>query len=268
MAYSASPIIDHFAGPIGQARLSLEDVFATRVSEFCHAGHSIFWEGDVASDTFRVSEGVLRLYRILPDGRRAITGFAFPGDVLGLAFHDRYFYTAEAVTTVRLRRFPHGRLQALAADCPHLHYEILQVIANELGAAQEQMVLLGQKSAEERVASFLLMNGLRVAKDRSAPIVFDLPMTRLDMADYLGLTIETVCRAVTKLRQAGLVSLEGRHKVFLHKPDELARFAGQDDSGCPGMIKVTHQASWPRHAMANLNDELEPAASRTCDHSH
>lgn len=248
MVHSTSVSVDHFPGASHKAKLTLEAVFSSRVLEFCHAGHSVFWEGDLASDAFMIGEGLLRLYRILPDGRRAITGFAFPGDVLGLAFHDRYLYTAEAVTDVRLRRFPRRRLHALAMDCPFLHNDILRSIAGELGAAQDQMVLLGQKSAEERVASFLLMNARRVGNGHAAPVSFDLPMTRLDMADYLGLTIETVCRAVTKLKQAGLVSMEGRHKVFLHNPAELSRFAGQDD--------VELSLSWAKPDLHSL--EIDP----------
>lgn len=246
MTYPVSPAVEDHIRARDRTRPLLEDVFATRVWELCHPGHVVFWEGDTVSDVFKIGEGVLRLYRILPDGRRAITGFAFAGDILSLGFHDRCLYTAEAVTKVRLRRFPYQRLRVLAAENPCLHREVIHVVALELAAAQEQMVLLGQKSAEERVASFLLTNGLRIAKEQRDRIAYDLPMTRLDMADYLGLTIETVCRAVTKLKNAGLVRFEGRHKIVLQKLWELADFAGYDNSDEPEMIMIPHPAPWPQ----------------------
>ncbi|MGO4572101.1 helix-turn-helix domain-containing protein [Microvirga sp. 2TAF3] len=208
---------------------SLAELFTSRATDSCHPGQAIFWEGDPATGTFRIHEGVLRLYRILPDGCRAVTGFAFAGDVLGIAFHDRYSYTAEAVTNVRYSRFSRERLRKLASESPALQHELFEVVADELSAAQEQMILLGQKSSEERVASFLLKNGLRVYGSDKKTIDFELPMTRLDMADYLGLTIETVCRSLTKLKQAKLVSFRGRHRVTLHKLAELARFAGEEE---------------------------------------
>ena len=245
MFHPISTVVDDNTRTWDRTRPLLEDVFAMRVWELCHPGHVIFWEGDAVSDIFKVGEGVLRLYKILPDGRRAITGFAFAGDVLSLGFHDRCLYTAEAITKVRLRRFPHQRLQTLAAEDPRLHREVIHVVALELEAAHEQLVLLGQKSAEERVASFLLTNGLRVAKERQDRVAYDLPMTRLDMADYLGLTIETVCRAVTKLKNAGLVRFEGRHKIVLQKLWDLACFAGYDNLTRPDMLMACAPTSWP-----------------------
>lgn len=253
MPHSGSASIEAFDRGRELAKPHLEDLFTARVSELCHPGHVVFWEGDCISDVFRIGDGVLRLYRILPDGRRAITGFAFAGDLLGLGFHDRCLYTAEAVTKVRLRRFPHLRLQTLAAENSQLHREMINVIAVALEAAQEQMVLLGQKSAEERVASFLLTNGLRIAKGQRDRIVYDLPMTRLDMADYLGLTIETVCRAVTKLKNAGLVCFEGRHRVVLQQPRELAIFAGHDEYGNPETIMFPLPAPWPQPLSISLD---------------
>lgn len=252
MTHSASAAFKGQVRTQDRDRPLLDDVFATRISEQCHPGHVIFWEGDIASDIIKITDGVLRLYRILPDGRRAITGFAFSGDILSLGFHDCCLYTAEAVTKVRLRRFPHQRMQALASECPELRQEILHIIALELEAAQEQMVLLGQKSAEERVASFLLMNGLRTIKDRTGPITYDLLMTRLDMADYLGLTIETVCRAVTKLKNAGFVCFEGRHRVLLNKLSELAHFAGHDNLERSGINMPPNRPPWPQPVPLSL----------------
>jgi CRP/FNR family transcriptional regulator len=229
MAFPAIFPVDCEARVLSSSGPTLNSLFAPCISEHCHPRRIIFWEGDCAADVFKITGGIVRLYRLLSDGRRAITGFAFPGDVLGLAFHDQYLYTAEAVTDVRLGRMSRKRLHHIAVKTPSLHSEIFQLIARELSSAQKQMVLLGQKNAEERVASFLLEGGQRVSSTKTGPIIFDLPITRLDMADYLGLTIETVCRALTKLKQANLVSLKGRHRITLHDPVELAQFAARDD---------------------------------------
>ena len=119
-------------------------------------GEAIFWEGDQAGQIFDVLEGVLRVYRILPDGRRAIMGFIYPGDILGVSFQDRYLFTAEAVTDVKVRRFSRGRFFSLVNKSPALRPQLFALLCDEMSAAQDQMLLLGRKSAEERVVSFLL----------------------------------------------------------------------------------------------------------------
>lgn len=187
----------------------------------------IFSEGDAAASLFNVTGGVVKIYKLLPDGRRQITGFLFPGDFLGLALHDTYSYSAEAITAVSLCRFPRTKLETLMGEMPHLEKQMLRTASNELAAAQDQMLLLGRKSAAERVATFLLMLHRRaLRRDDSHGALLDLPISRADMADYLGLTIETVSRTFTKLKNEGLITLPGTHKVDLADMDQLEDLAG------------------------------------------
>jgi len=177
------------------------------------AGQPITHEGEPAESLFNVVSGAVKLYKLLPDGRRQITGFLFPGDFLGIALNDTYVYTAEALTPVRLCRFPRRRLEALLREIPNLEHELLNEVATELVAAQDQMLLLGRKTARERVASFLLMLDRGTKRTNRPPNILDLPMSRGDIADYLGLTTETVSRTFTQLRKAGVIALTHRGEV-------------------------------------------------------
>jgi len=185
------------------------------------AGQAIFYEGDEASSVYNVTEGVVRVSKMLPDGRRQITGFLFPGDFLGLAHDDVYAYTAEAISPIRMCRFKRGKLLDLFDELPHLEKRLLGMAADELAAAQDQILLLGRKTARERVVSFfrLLAKQARKRGDNGNPI--SLPMSRADIADYLGLTIETVSRTITKLSKDGVIVLPSSNKVVLADMDAL-----------------------------------------------
>jgi CRP/FNR family transcriptional regulator len=118
---------------------------------------TLFQEGDPADHLFNVTAGVVKLYKLLPDGRRQITGFLFPGDFLGLAYGETYVYSAETVTPAALCRFSRTKLLALFDEIPHMEKHISMTTSHELAAAQDQMLLLGRKTAQEKIASFLLM---------------------------------------------------------------------------------------------------------------
>jgi CRP/FNR family transcriptional regulator len=182
-------------------------------SAFVDAGRPIIHEGEPAENLFNVVTGAVRLYKLLPDGRRQITGFLFPGDFLGVALNETYVYTAEALSPVRLCRFPRRRLEALLRDLPNLEHEMLNEVATELVAAQEQMLLLGRKTARERVTSFLLRLAKRADRHGRQANPVALPMSRADIADYLGLTTETVSRTITRLRRANIVAVANRYEI-------------------------------------------------------
>jgi len=171
------------------------------------ANQTIVAEGDPAQYLFNVTEGAVKLFKLLPDGRRQVTGFLFPGDFLGIALNDTYAYGAEALGPVELCRFPRQRLERLIEATPHLEKRLLAMAANELVAAQDQMMLLGRKSAREKVASFLLNLSERAEQRGQAPDPVALPMGRTDIADYLGLTTETVSRTFTQLKTQQIVTL-------------------------------------------------------------
>jgi CRP/FNR family transcriptional regulator len=170
----------------------------------------LFEQGALAGCVFNVTEGVVRLFKSLPDGRRQIMGFALPGDFLGLALMDRYGVTAEAVTQVRVCRFVRSSFLTYVDDKPHLLRRLHEFAGHELSLAQDQMLLLGRKTAEEKVAAFLINLQARYGRIGPISVTVPLPMSRQDIADYLGLTIETVSRTLTKL---------AREKIILVVPD-------------------------------------------------
>src|SRR5262249_31893981 len=129
---------------------------------------TVIEEGDPATDLSIVASGTVKLYKLLPDGRRQVTGFLYPGDFLGIALNDVYAYSAEAIEPLELCRFPRRGLEALLAEFPRLQRRILGEAAHELATAQDQMLLLGRKTARERVASFLLSLSRRAVR-RHAP---------------------------------------------------------------------------------------------------
>ena len=236
--YATHPL--PFMGPIDQPP-TLKELFKGQQVESFSAREAVFWEGDQAGQIFDVLDGVLRVYRIMPDGRRAIMGFVYPGDIVGVSFQDRYLFTAEAVTDVKVRRFSRGRFFSLVNESPALRPQLFALLCDEMSAAQDQMLLLGCKSAEERVVSFLLA----VHRKRPADNEIELPMSRLDMADYLGLTIETVSRMLTSLCRRGLIHATGRHRIELRKLSVLREIAGGDDDEADTPYDQEGRAGWP-----------------------
>jgi CRP/FNR family transcriptional regulator, anaerobic regulatory protein len=185
----------------------------------------LFEEGSQARHVSNVIEGTVTLYKLLPDGRRQILGFLFPGDFVGLALDPTYGCSAEATTTVRMCRFPRERLEKMFKDLPALEHRLLEIAGNEIKAAQEQMLLLGRKTARERLASFLLTLSRRAAARGRAASPVDLPMRRSDIGDYLGLTIETVSRTFTQFKKAGLIGLPNQAQVDILQREILETIA-------------------------------------------
>lgn len=188
------------------------------------AGQTFIHEGDPAVDFFNITGGTARLFKLLPDGRRQITGFAHIGDFLGLSSHGAYTLGAEAIDPVHLCRFPRASLRAVLNDFPSMERALLQHADDELVAAQNQMLLLGRKSARERLASFLTARSMaRSCQPRMTRIT--LPMTRGDIADYLGLTVETVSRTFTWLKAEKLIDLPSPQEVVILRATELEAMA-------------------------------------------
>ena len=171
------------------------------------AHRTVLHEGDPAESLYNVTGGCVKLYKLLADGRRQITGFLFPGDFLGLALEDHYAYSAEAVSDVTLCRFPRRRLERLLEDLPKLEKRLLGNASNELAAAQDQMILLGRKTAREKIASFLVNLAARAERRGQPSDPLPLPMSRTDIADSLGLTTETVSRTFTQLKTQRVITL-------------------------------------------------------------
>ena len=194
------------------------------------AGQAIFLEGDEATHVYTLTSGALRLSKLLADGRRQIAGFLFPGDFLGITMEDEHAFTAEAIVDSTLCQFPRARFDGFVDSHPHLERRLYAVAAHELAAARNQLVLLGRKTATERVVSFLLMLDERARdgcrKHGGEPNEdIDLPMSRADIADYLGLRIETISRELSSLKAARLIRLTGTHRLHLVDRERLEEIA-------------------------------------------
>ncbi|KGD96942.1 MULTISPECIES: helix-turn-helix domain-containing protein [Rhizobium/Agrobacterium group] len=216
---------------------SLHGLFSRQPIEHLAVGQSLFFEGDEAKHVFEVVEGTLRIFRILSDGRRVITGFLYAGDIVGVSLKERYLYSAEAITPTKIRRIARKTFDEAVADSDDLRPEVFSRVCDEMAAVQDQLVLLSSKTAEERLCTFLLKLLQRTIAAGNRDTTLELPMTRQDMADYLGLTIETVSRTITKLIGKGVVNVvnpAARHFIKIEKPGMLAQLAG-DDSECPEM---------------------------------
>jgi CRP/FNR family transcriptional regulator len=194
--------------------VTLANLRALGTMQRLEPGQPIFHEGDPVRRVFMLANGSLKIYTLLADGRRQITGFMFPGDFLGISIDDEYAFTAEALVRSELWWFTRDTFDQFVEDNPKVERELYRLAAHELAAAQSQMVLLGRKTAAERLASFflsLLERQELVVGEKQAE--FDLPMNRLDIADYLGLTKETVSRMLAELRNRKLIRLASQDRV-------------------------------------------------------
>jgi CRP/FNR family transcriptional regulator len=181
---------------------ALERILHTR----CFAKHAhMTREGEASTAVYNITSGVARLYRLLPDGRRQIVGFALPGDFLGLALAEKNAFSADALTEVTACQFDRREFSDLLDEKPHLLRRLHDIAGHELGLAQDQMIILGRRTAEEKVAAFLVGLRDRWARVSGAEVNLPLPMTRQDIADFLGLTIETVSRMFSKFARAKLI---------------------------------------------------------------
>lgn len=188
------------------------------------SGQTVVFEADEAASVYSLTSGLLRLSKLLPDGRRQIAGFLFPGDFLGITLEEEHAFTAEAVAPSTLCRFPRRQFDAFVADNPMLERRLYAVAAHELAAARQQLVLLGRKTATERVASFLLMlSGRCHSKFDDENIGFQ--MSRADIADYLGLRVETVSREISALKAARVIQLTNRQTYRIVDRVQLEQLA-------------------------------------------
>ena len=171
---------------------------------------------------FNLVTGSAAVERLSRSGRRQILAFVFPGDFIGLADADRYGYGVKSLTATTFHEFPQYSLFELSEELPGLKSNIRQLQSLVLALTFDQLYLLGQKKAQEKICTFLLQLLERLPGARRERI--DLPMTRLDIADYLGLTPETVIRALARLRAAGILSMPSPQSVCVHDMDRVRSF--------------------------------------------
>ncbi|MCJ2013589.1 helix-turn-helix domain-containing protein [Methylobacterium sp. J-076] len=184
----------------------------------------LYGQDEPAASVFNVTSGALRLYRLLPDGRRQVTGFAFPGDFLGLSLLDRFSVSADALGPVTACRFERLAFMDLLRGQPGLMMHLHVIMGQELSRAKDMMMLLGRRTADERIATFLMGLQERYVRIGRSPVTLELPMGRLDIADHLGLTIETVSRTLARLdRDHCILIVPGGVRLVDH--DRLARMS-------------------------------------------
>jgi CRP-like cAMP-binding protein len=178
----------------------------------------VFGENEPADYLYKLVSGTVRSYKVLVDGRRQIGAFYLPGDIFGLESGDAHTFSAEAISDCKVLVIKRSGVMALAARDPDVARQMWAATGRELKRVQEHSLLL-IKTAQERVASFLLEMAERVAADG----LVDLPMSRQDIADYVGLTIETVSRTLTQLEKAAAIGVPSSRRILLRNCSALRR---------------------------------------------
>jgi CRP/FNR family transcriptional regulator, nitrogen fixation regulation protein len=178
----------------------------------------IYGEDEPAEYVYQVIRGAVRTYKLLSDGRRQIGAFHLPGDVFGLESGAAHRLAAEAILDTTLRLVKRKSLEQSAQNDVRVARDLWSITSGELQHAENHMLLLGRKTAMERVATFLLEMDRRLARTG----MIALPMCRRDIGDYLGLTLETVSRALSELQQQGVLGLSGARQIVLRNREHLA----------------------------------------------
>ncbi|MDP2120180.1 MAG: helix-turn-helix domain-containing protein [Hoeflea sp.] len=174
-----------------------------------------------------IISGVVKLSKMMADGRQQIVGLQFAPDFLGRPFREENGVSAEAATGVKVCSFPKNVIERMIGEMPELEHKLLEQTLNELDEARDWMLTLGRKTAGEKVASFLLLISTHAFPENEAESVeFDLPMSRMDIADFLGLTMETVSRQLTKLRVDGVIRIVNNRHVEVPDIARLSDRAG------------------------------------------
>jgi CRP/FNR family transcriptional regulator, nitrogen fixation regulation protein len=178
----------------------------------------IYGENEPSEYVYQVVRGAVRSYKLMSDGRRQIGAFHLPGDVFGLDPGPTHRLTAEAIIDTTVRLVKRRSLEAAAASNVQVAHSLWAMTAGDLRHAEDHMLLLGRKTALERVATFLLEMDSRLAKAG----MMALPMCRRDIGDYLGLTLETVSRALSELNDKGILAFSGARQIVLRNRQRLA----------------------------------------------
>jgi CRP/FNR family transcriptional regulator len=199
------------------------------------AGQTVVWSGDRMDFVASVVSGIATLTQTLEDGRRQMVGLLLPSDFVGRPGRAMAAYDVTATTDLVMCCFRKKPFEDMMVTTPHVAQRLLEMTLDELDAAREWMLLLGRKTAREKIASLLAIIARRDATLRvKAPkgaLVFELPLTREEMADYLGLTLETVSRQMSALKRDGVIRLEGKRLVTIPDFDLLLEEAGDDSDG-------------------------------------
>ena len=200
------------------------------------AGQTVIWSGDKMDFVASVVTGIATLTQTMEDGRRQMVGLLLPSDFVGRPGRSAAAYDVTATTDLVMCCFRKKPFEELMSSTPHIAQRLLEMTLDELDAAREWMLLLGRKTAREKIASLLAIIARRDAslkepRATAASITFDLPLTREEMADYLGLTLETVSRQMSALKRDGIITLDGNRHVTIPSIDGLMEETGDDSDG-------------------------------------
>ncbi|PWR01607.1 transcriptional regulator [Meridianimarinicoccus roseus] len=199
------------------------------------AGQTIVWSGDEMDFVASLVSGIATLSQTMEDGRTQMVGLLLPSDFVGRPGRAEAAYDVTATTDVTLCCFRKKPFEALMMRTPHIGQRLLEMTLDELDAAREWMLLLGRKTAREKIATLLAIiirrdASLHLQADGGA-LEFDLPLTREAMADYLGLTLETVSRQISALKREGVIELRGKRHIVIPDLDRLIEETGDDSDG-------------------------------------
>lgn len=196
-------------------------------------GQPVVWAGDPMDFVASVVTGVASLTQTMSDGRRQMVGLLLPSDFLGRPGRGQAAYDVTAVTDLVMCCFRKKPFEAMMVKTPHIAHRLLDMTLDELDAAREWMLLLGRKRAREKIASFLAILARRetALHGLAAKTSIEVPLTRDEMADYLGLTLETVSRQMSALKREGLIQTTGKRGVNIPDLTALQEAAGDDSDG-------------------------------------
>lgn len=222
-ARTTSEQITIYSGLRDEERTRVDDL---AVQKGLQANAYLIHQHSEASYIYMLEKGVLIMERSSASGRRQVMAFIYPGNFIGIAQNEYYEFSVKALTDARLREIPAKAFITLQDEMPTLKENVRRIGGNILAHTLDQVFALGQKKAHERIC--FLLQQLQDRKGGNPASMIDLVMTRQDIADYLGLTIETVSRAFSKLKREGIINIHSAHTVEILRPDDVREMALSD----------------------------------------
>lgn len=204
---------------------TFDEILSDQASRKLDPGQHLFHQGDDDRNIYKIESGLVRVYRILSDGRRQIISLRFAGDVLGFETAAERQCSAEAITPVKVRSLDENSTYRRLRDEPALAPQLVSLLSQELENARGQIAVLNRRSAIEKLAAFIL----ELHRRQGECGIVEIPLSRTDIADFLGLTIETVSRNLTKLRTRRIIELPRIHSLVII---DLERLEALADGGC------------------------------------
>lgn len=206
-----------------------------------HRHDAVFEEGDKFESIYAVRAGALKVYTMNQSGDEQVIGFYLPGEIFGLdAIDDGHHQcTAKALETSTVCEIPYNSLQTLSGKIGNLQTQMYRLLSREIRQDQNLQLLLSKMSAEERLSSFLLNLAIRYQQRKLSPVSFRLPMSRADIGNYLGLAVETVSRAFTRMQEQGIITVDQREVRILDR-QQLCKLA---DTECPAQLGAAIDAA-------------------------